>query len=237
MTQSPLERNQQDESNWKKEEDGLPKIEFLLNTAWKKGVIMAIAYSPIWVVMLILLKVNLDRNNPNIMPIYGINVFLGIFCCVPLIVGLLRRNVLLVFSVDKSQDQLIYESYWSNIRVAKKVFRLEEIYRFEVLLRIKHKYRQIFECKTLALTFKTRSPQYFTKPKQEPEVMAYVRQLNELLASNTELDSELLNKILKPYLPPKEKRMLKIIMALILISIIIVIIAIIVVVVLVSFSG
>ena len=125
---------------------------------------------------------------------------------IPLIIGSIKKNSFIIFKVDIARNQLEYELYYSNIRVSRKIYSLQEINRFEVVLRMKTKYKRLYQSNTLALTFQLeKAPKYLTKPAQEQEVIDLAIQLNRFLESNTNLDGVNLNREIIPYLPKKEQ--------------------------------
>ena len=143
--------------------------------------------------------------------LFWTHIFLGSLTFSTLIAGWLQRTALIVFKVDAQKNLLIYERYWSNVRVKKKEFRLEDVDRFDVFkrLRSRGKYGTIeWEC--LGLNFRTKNPEYLTGPKEEPNTIKYAKRLNEFLASNTSINKGRLQEEITPEYTKRAKKLLKI---------------------------
>ncbi|MBA7515090.1 hypothetical protein ES705_07128 [subsurface metagenome] len=210
--------------------DNLPRIKLFVKTWWYRLLIGSGAFAILWVFMIFIWEKN--RNNIGTeltdIALFWTHIFLGTLVFSTLITGWLQRTALIVFKIDAQQNLLIYEAYWSYMRVKHKKFKLEDIDRFDVFkrLRSRGKYGSVeWEC--LGLNFRTKNPMYITGPKEESNTIKYAKRLNDFLASNTNINKDRLREEITPEFSKRAKKLIKVylisLLAIIIIPIIIVV--------------
>lgn len=210
--------------------DNLPRIKLFVKTWWYRLLIGSGAFAILWVFMIFIWEKN--RNNIGTeltdIALFWTHIFLGTLVFSTLITGWLQRTALIVFKIDSQQNLLIYEAYWSYVRVKHKKFKLEDIDRFDVFkrLRSRGKYGSVeWEC--LGLNFRTKNPMYITGPKEESNTIKYAKRLNDFLASNTNINKDRLREEITPEFSKRAKKLIKVylisLLAIIIIPIIIVV--------------
>ena len=195
--------------------DNLPRIKLYLKTWWYRLLIGSGAFAALWIFMTVIWVKNRNNIGAEITDIllFWTHISLGTLTFITLIVGWLQRTALVVFKIDAQQNLLIYENYWSNIRVKHKKLRLEDIDRFDVFkrLRSRGKYGSVeWEC--LGLNFRAGNPIYITGPKEEPNTIKYAKRLNEFLASNTNINKGRLREEITPEYTKRAKKLMKVYM-------------------------
>ena len=210
--------------------DNLPRIKLYLKTWWYRLLIGSGAFAALWIFMTFIWIKNRSNFGAEITDIclFWTNIFLGALTFSTLIIGWLQRTAFVVFKINAQQNLLIYECYWSNIRVKHKELRLEDIDRFDVFkrLRSKGKYGSVeWEC--LGLNFRTGNPIYITGPKEEPNTIKYAKRLNEFLAANTNINKGRLREEITPEYTKRAKKLMKAytisILAIIIIAVIVIV--------------
>ena len=193
--------------------DNLPRIRLYLKTWWYRLLIGSGAFAALWIFMTFIWVKNRDNFGVEITDIclFWTHIFLGALTFSTLIIGWLQRTNLVVFKIDAQQNLLIYENYWSNIRVKHKKLRLEDIDRFDVFKRLRGRGRYgsvQWEC--LGLNFRTGNPIYLTSPKEESSTIKYAKRLNEFLATNTNINKGRLREEITPEYTKRAKKLLKV---------------------------
>jgi len=210
--------------------DNLPRIKLFLKTWWYRLLIGSGLFAALWIFMTFLWIKNRNNFGPEITDIclFWTHIFLGMATFSTLIIGWLQRTAFVVFKIDAQQNLLIYEDYWSNIRVKHKKLRLEDIDRFDVFkrLRSRGKYGSVeWEC--LGLNFRTGNPIYITGPKEESNTIKYAKRLNEFLAANTNINKGRLREEITPEYTKRAKKLMKVylisVLAIIITAIIVVV--------------
>jgi hypothetical protein len=176
--------------------DNLPRITLFVKTLWYKILMLSGLWAAIWITINIYLvkNRNVDIEFYNF-AIFWTNIILGPIVFIILIIGLIQRKGIKVFKINAKQNILIYESYWSSVKVNHKEFSLEDIDRFDVFRRVENqgKYKRV-GWKCLCLSFRSKSPVCFTILKEESNTIEFAQVLNEFLASNTNLNKERLRE-------------------------------------------
>ncbi len=193
--------------------DNLPRIKLFLKTWWYRLLIGSGAFAGLWIFMTFIWIKNRNNFGTEItdISIFWTHIFLGMATFSTLIIGWLQRTALVVFKIDAQQNLLIYENYWSNIRVKHKKFNIDDIDRFDVFkrLRNKGKYGRVeWEC--LGLNFRTKNPMYITGPKEESNAIKYAKRLNEFLAGNTNINKGRLREEITPEFSKRAKKLKKV---------------------------
>jgi hypothetical protein len=210
--------------------DNLPRIKLFVKTWWYRLLIGSGAFAALWIFMIVIWVKNRNNFGAEITDIclFWTHIFLGTLTFSTLIVGWLQRTALVVFKIDAQQNLLIYECYWSYVRVKHKKFNIEDIDRFDVFKRLRSRgsYGAVeWEC--LGLNFRTGNPMYITSPKEEPNTIKYAKRLNEFLASNTNINKGRLSEEITPEYSKRAKKLMKVymisVLAIIIIPIIVVV--------------
>ena len=193
--------------------DNLPRIKLYLKTWWYRLLIGSGAFAALWIFMTIIWVKNRYNYGTELTDIllFWTHISLGTLTFITLIIGWLQRTAFVVFKIDAQQNLLIYECYWSSIRVKHKKLRLEDIDRFDVFkrLRSRGKYGSVeWEC--LGLNFRTKNPMYITGPKEESNAIKYAKRLNEFLAANTNINKGRLREEITPEFSKRAKKLKKV---------------------------
>ena len=193
--------------------DNLPRIKLYLKTWWYRLLIGSVAFAALWIFMIVIWVKNRNNFGAELTDIclFWTHIFLGTLTFSTLIIGWLQRTAFVVFKIDAQQNLLIYECYWSNLRVKHKKLRLEDIDRFDVFkrLRSRGKYGSVeWEC--LGLNFRTGNPIYITGPKEESNTIKYAKRLNEFLAANTNINKGRLREEITPEYTKRAKKLIKV---------------------------
>ncbi|MBA7555415.1 hypothetical protein ES705_48077 [subsurface metagenome] len=137
-------------------------------------------------------------------------IFLGSLVTITFIIGLLCKNVELIFKIDNADNILIYERFWSKLRIYRRSFKLQDIKRFNVFIRnIPHTQVIDFiagDYNFLALEFISQKPKYLSTLRDSPFTVDYAQQLNNFLESFTSLNKIDLNSRIIPSKHPSAKR-------------------------------
>jgi len=192
--------------------DNLPRIKLYLKTWWYRLLIGSGAFAALWIFMTFLWINNRNNFGAEITDIslFWTHVFLGPLVFSTLIIGWLQRTAFVVFKIDAQQNLLVYECYWSNIRVKHKKFNLEEIDRFDVFKRLRSRGRYgSVEWECLGLNFRTGNPMYITGPKEVSNTITYAKRLNEFLSANTNINKGRLQEEITPEYSKRAKKLIK----------------------------
>jgi hypothetical protein len=102
--------------------DNLPRIKLYVKTWWYRLLIGSGLFAALWIFMTIIWVKNRNNYGAEITDIclFWTHIFLGTLVFSTLIIGWLKRTALVVFKIDAQKNLLIYECYWSNIRVKHK---------------------------------------------------------------------------------------------------------------------
>jgi len=119
-------------------------------------------------------------------------IFMGSLGAITFIVGMLIKNVELIFKIDNADNILIYERFWSKLRINRRSFKLNDIKKFNVFTRnIPYTGGIDFiagEYNFLALEFISQKPKYLSYTRDSPFTVDYAQQLNNFLESFTSLN-------------------------------------------------
>ncbi len=131
-------------------------------------------------------------------------IFMGTLGTISFVIGLLCKNIELIFKIDNANNILIYERFWTNLRINQRSFKLHDIKRFNVFTRnIPYTGGINFltgEYNFLALEFISQKPKYLSYLRDSPFTVDYAQRLNHFLESFTSLNKIDLNN---PIIPSK----------------------------------
>ena len=179
-------------------EEDLPIIKIHLKTYWY--VILLLSLLPM--IMLVF--------PPFLRHEFWYYIFLGSMGTITFIIGLLCKNIELIFKIDNADNILIYERFWSKLRIYRRSFKLQDIKRFNVFTRnIPHTQGIDFfsgEYNFLALEFISQKPKYLSYLRDSPFTVDYAQQLNNFLESFTSLNKIDLNSRIIPSKHPSAKK-------------------------------
>ncbi|KKL09483.1 hypothetical protein LCGC14_2565400, partial [marine sediment metagenome] len=137
------------------------------------------------------------------------DIFMGSLVTIAIIIGLLCKNVELIFKIDNADNILIYERFWSKLRINRRSFKLQDIKRFNVFTRnIPYTGGIKFltgEYNFLALEFISQKPKYLSSLRDSPFTVDYAQRLNNFLESFTSLKKIDLNSRIIPSKHPSAK--------------------------------
>ncbi len=137
-------------------------------------------------------------------------IFMGTLGTITFIIGLLIKNVELIFKIDAAYNILIYEKFWSKLRINRRSFKLQDIKRFNVFTRnIPYTGGIKFiagEYNFLALEFISQKPKYLSYPRDSPFTVDYAQKLNSFLETYTSLNKIDLNSQIIPSKHPSAKK-------------------------------
>jgi len=140
-------------------------------------------------------------------------IFMGTLGTISFVIGLLCKNIELIFKIDNANNILIYEKFWSKLRINRRSFKFQDIKRFNVFTR-NIPYTGGINFLTgvynfLTLEFISQKPKYLSYIRDSPFVVDYAQQLNNFLKSFTSLNKIELNSPIKPSKHPSAKRIEK----------------------------
>ncbi len=180
-------------------EEDLPIIKIHLKTYWY--VILLLSLLPM--IMLVFPPFFLRHE-------FWYYIFLGSLVTITFIIGLLCKNVELIFKIDNTDNILIYERFWSKLCIYRRSFKLQDIKRFNVFIRnIPHTQVIDFiagDYNFLALEFISQKPKYLSYLRDSPFTVDYAQQLNNFLESFTSLNKIDLNSRIIPSKHPSAKK-------------------------------
>lgn len=178
-------------------EEDLPIIKIHLKTYWY--VILLLSLLPM--IMLVFPPFFLRHE-------FWYYIFLGSLVTITFIIGLLCKNVELIFKIDNADNILIYERFWSKLRIYRRSFKLQDIKRFNVFtLNITNSGGFIAgEYNFLALEFISQKPKYLSYLRDSPFTVDYAQQLNSFLKSFTSLNRIYLNRRIIPSKHPSAEK-------------------------------
>ncbi len=187
----------------------------------------------IWIFMLVLTLTKADLNDPiNRNGFIGLHIFIGLIVFLPVIFGFLRKEVTLIFKVDKQKSALIYESHWGNYLTFSKSYPLNEIKGFEVhnaYANKKGSRYQTTQNQLLALCFQNRRPKYLTNFLDNENSTEFAQNLNKFLADNTQINIDFPALSTTPYTPQIQKTFITIYLAITCIIVVVGIVAVVIV--------
>lgn len=180
-------------------EEDLPIIKIHLKTYWY--VILLLSLLPM--IMLVFPPFFLRHE-------FWYYIIVGSLVTITFILGLLCKNVELIFKIDNTDNILIYERFWSKLRIYRRSFKLQDIKRFNVFIRnIPHTQVIDFiagDYNFLALEFISQKPKYLSTLRDSPFTVDYAQRLNNFLESFTSLNKIDLNSRIIPSKHPSAKR-------------------------------
>ncbi len=181
-------------------EDNLPLIKIHLKTYWY----IALLFSLLPMILLVFPPFFLRLE-------FWYYIIVGSLVTLPFIVGLLSKNVELIFKIDNANNILIYERFWSKLRISRRSYKLQDIKRFNVFIRnIPHAGGAIDfisgDYNFLALEFISQKPKYLSTPRDSPFTVDYAQRLNNFLESFTSLNKIDLNNRIIPSKHPSAKK-------------------------------
>ena len=185
--------------NMDSSEEDLPIIKIHLKTYWYLILLMSITSMIMWVFLPFFLQHE-----------FWFDIFMGSLVTITFIIGLLCKNVELIFKIDNADNILIYERFWSKLRINRRSFKLQDIKRFNVFTRnIPYTGGIKFiagEYNFLTLEFISQKPKYLSYPRDSPFTVDYAQQLNNFLESFTSLNKIDLNSRIIPSKHPSAKK-------------------------------
>ena len=174
-------------------EEDIPIIKIHLKTYWYLILLFSLTSMIIWVFPRYFLRHE-----------FWFDIFMGSLVTITFIIGLLCKSVELIFKIDNADNILIYERFWSKLRINRRSFKLQDIKRFNVFTRIIPYTGGIKfiagEYNFLALEFISQKPKYLSYTRDSPYTVDYAQQLNDFLESFTSL-----NKIIPSKHPSAKK--------------------------------
>ena len=180
-------------------EEDIPIIKIHLKTYWY--VILLLSLLPM--IMLVFPPFFLRHE-------FWYYIIVGSLVTITFILGLLCKNVELIFKIDNTDNILIYERFWSKLRIYRRSFKLQDIKRFNVFIRnIPHTQVIDFiagDYNFLALEFISQKPKYLSTLRDSPFTVDYAQRLNNFLESFTSLNKIDLNSRIIPSKHPSAKR-------------------------------
>ncbi len=185
--------------------ESTPKYELPIKTATKKAMLISSIMSGFWILVIIYTIIVVDLTDPtNIVPTFVLNVFFGLTVLIPLSIGILRKEVTLIFKIDEPNRSLIYESHWGNYHIFSKSYPFIEIKHFEVHNIWANPRSRVTQYQFLALCFQSRRPKYLTNYLDSENSTEFAQKLNKFLADNTQIniDSQALSTT--PYTPKSQ---------------------------------
>ncbi len=185
------------------DEEYFPQHKIELKSQWYAMVILS--------AVTILIFVPLYFIDPSFREEMTLSMFILIAFCfiiLPSTLGLIRRRVFRVFKIDDPNQTLIIEYYWTKLRVYRAVIPLNDIKRFEVILKMVHKaIRGSAIFNYLALAYKSGKNKTLSLARDKDFVIEYARKLNDFLGQNTTMDKNVLQEQLKPYISKEEQNL------------------------------
>ena len=167
-------------------EEDIPIIKIHLKTYWYLILLLSLTLMIMWLLYTFFLRHE-----------FWFDIFMGSLVTITFIIGLLRKNVELIFKIDNADNILIYERFWSKLRINRGSFKLQDIKRFNVFTRNIPYTRGINviagEYNFLTLEFISQKPKYLSYPRDSPFTVDYAQQLNKFLESFTSLNKIDLN--------------------------------------------
>lgn len=180
-------------------EENLPIIKIHLKTYWY--VILLLSLLPM--IMLVFPPFFLRHE-------FWYYIIVGSLVTITFILGLLCKNIELIFKIDNADNILIYERFWSKLRIYRRSFKLQDIKRFNVFTRNIPRTQGIDffagEYNFLALEFISQKPKYLSYLRDSPFTVDYAQQLNNFLESFTSLNKIDLNSRIIPSKHPSAKK-------------------------------
>lgn len=126
--------------------------------------------------------------------------FFAIIEVLVMVVSLLRRKVTKRFTVDSSTRSLVFEEFWSILRISKKTFPFDIINKFDLVFRNMRKGRYSMQQVTiLTLTFQSGKVKYLTGILDQDNIETWADQLNKLLKEHGGFPSERFAEPLTPH--------------------------------------
>ncbi|MCK5343345.1 MAG: hypothetical protein KAR20_08065 [Candidatus Heimdallarchaeota archaeon] len=182
-----------------------PTVEIPVVTQWYVG--------PIVTGLMLILIILIYIFNPTFKAFEGFVPFIIIFAIfevVTLGISLLRKNITIRISVNSPSQSLVFEEFWSQLRMSKKIYPYETIKRFEIVYRIMNKGRySTQQVEVAALVFQSGKMKYLTKFRDRENAQTTAIQLNNLLQDHGGFPSERFAEPLVPYLPARTQKALK----------------------------
>ncbi len=188
-------------------------VEIFIKTKWWVGLIIA--------TIMPLCLVGATFTDPTFNSFKGnelIIISVAIFSVIALTISLLCRKIIKRFSVDSSTRSLVYELFWSGLRVFKKTYPFETINKFDIILKnLKEgKYSPIHRVEVLTLVFQSGKMKFFTGIHDWDNVKTWANQLNNLLQDQGGFPAERFAEPLVAHGVCLNKKTLKILYAIII---------------------
>ena len=181
-------------------------VEISIKTKWWVGLIIApiMPLSLIWATF----------TDPAFNSFKGnelIIISVAIFSVVALTISLLCRKIIKRFSVDSSTRSLVFEVFWSGLRVFKKNYPFEIINKFDIILKNmkKGRYSSFRQVEVLTLVLQTGKMKYITGIHDQDSVKTWAMQLNNLLRDQGGFPAERFAEPLIPHWPEGDQNLLK----------------------------
>ena len=181
-------------------------VEISIKTKWWVALIIA----PI--MPLCLVGATFTDPTFNSFEVYELIVIsVAIFSVVALTISLLCRKIIKRFSVDTSTRSLVFEVFWSGLRVFKKNYPFEIINKFDIILKNmkKGRYSSFRQVEVLTLVLQTGKLKYITGIYDQDSVKTWAMQLNNLLQDQGDFPAERFAEPLAPHWPEGDQNLLK----------------------------
>ena len=181
-------------------------VEIPIITRWWMELIVA-AIMPICLIIAFI-------TSPDSLKFEGIMLLIIIFAIfevVMMVISLLRRKVIKRFTVDSSTRSLVFEVFWSSLRIYKRAYPFEIINKFDLLYRNmkKSRYARIQQVVVLTLTFHSEKIKYITGILDRDNLETWANQLNNLLKDQGGFPAESFVEPLTPHWLDRDQKSLK----------------------------
>ncbi len=205
------------------------QYELPIQTNSKGAFFISAIMGGVWIMMIILTIRDIDQIiSTDVWPAITLHVFSALTVFIPLSIGILRKEVTLIFKVDEQKNALIYKSHWGNYLTFSKSYPFSEIKGFEVhnvYGNKKGSRHGVTQNQLLALCFQNRRSKYLTNFLDNENSTEYARNLNKFLADNTQINIDFRALSTSPYTPQSQKTFIKIYYGIACIAVIIGIVA------------
>ncbi|MHA1474029.1 MAG: hypothetical protein ACTSRX_00445 [Promethearchaeota archaeon] len=181
-------------------------VEIPIIIRWWLGLII----TPIMPIFLVIASF----TTPNFKEIEGmmlIIIITAIYTVANLTLSLLLRKVIKRFSVDSATRSLVFELFWSGLRIYKRTYPFEIINKFDLVYRNmkKSRYARIEQVVVLTLTFQSEKIKYITGILDRDNLETWANQLNNLLKDQGGFPAEYFVEPLTPHWPDRDQKSLK----------------------------
>lgn len=181
-------------------------VEFPILVKWWYGLIFA----PIFPLCII----GASITDPNFNETEGIVLIITIIVISSVLItvlSFLSRNIIRRISVDLSTRSLVFEEFWSGLRVSKRTYPFETIDKFDLILRNmrRSRYSKVFRVPLITLIFQSGKKKYITGIYDSDNIETRANQLNNMLKDKCGFPAERFAEPLKPHWLVRDQKKLK----------------------------